>query len=163
MSPGFTDSQLKAIVLVGWENGVSATVLAEFLKIKLPNCITEIVKPLTEKGIFYYGVPIKTSKRGRPRRLLHLKNNPYLLGNIRSELDNRIRACVAKSMDREFSEWHKLLKLFVQCSTYKNTKGIPNDNLGPNFIYDPDYSNGPVDPDFDEYWAVMVGNIDKFP
>jgi hypothetical protein len=201
MSPGFTDSQLKAIVAVGWGNGVPSTVLAEFLKIKLPNCITKIVKPLTEMGIFYYGIPIKTSKRGRPRRLLHLKNNPYLLGNIRSELDNRIRAYGAKmeensrsyhwhrnkmqtdvykrkmtpeeeiehyrqsgflqeriSIDKEYSEWHKLLKLFVQGSTYKKTEGIPTGNLEQNFIYDPSYSTGTDDTDFAEYYKIVIGN-----
>lgn len=198
MSPRFTDSQLKAMVVVGWGNGISATVLAKFLKVELSNCITEIIKPLTEMGIFYYGKTIKTEKRGRPRRLLHLKNNPYLLGNIRSELDNRTRACGTQieenarsydwhrnkrkmtfeeeiefhkqsgylqervKLDREYSEWHKLLNVFIRGSTYKNTKGIPMDNLEPNFIYDPSYSTSPDDPDFEEYWAVMVGNSMSF-
>ncbi len=138
--------------------------------------------------------------------MLHLKSNPYLLGDIRSTLDNRRRECFAKidensrsynwhknkieneiykrkmtpeeeiehykqsgflresmRLNKEYSEWDKLLKAFIKGSIYKNTKNIPMDNLEPNVIYDPDYSNSPIDPDFAEYWAVMVGNIDKFP
>ncbi len=201
MSPIFTDSQLKAIVLAGWGDGVSATVLAKFLKIKMPNCITEIVKPLTKMGVFYYGDAIKTAKRGRPRRLLHLKNNPYLLGDIRGTLYNRRRACYDKMeeasrsyewhkhkteidvykrkmtpeeeiefyqqsgllrgrvrLDREYSEWCKLLDVFIRGSIYKNTKGIPTENLEPNLIYDPSYSASIDDPEFVEYYKITIGN-----
>lgn len=92
MSSGFSRSQLKAIAVVGWGNGISEKGLADYLKKELSNCSTEIVKPLVTKGIFYNGKKIITGRRGRPRSLLCLKNNPYLLGYIRDELQSRCRA-----------------------------------------------------------------------
>ena len=109
MGIGLTDSQLKAVVVVGWGNGISETRLADFLKMKLPNCRSNIVKPLILNGIFYYGGKIKTGKRGRPSCLLHLKNNPYLLGDIRNQLENRKRERWAemRKVDRAYDATHK--------------------------------------------------------
>lgn len=97
MAIRFTNSQLVAIAYVSWGAGVSPHELAEDRKMKLSNCLTEIVDPLVSTGIFYYGEPRRTGKPGRPPKKLYLTDNEYVLRDIRFAIESNWKKYVEKS------------------------------------------------------------------
>lgn len=151
MAIRFTNSQLEAMAAMSWGVGISPRELAEIQKMKLSNCLTEIIEPLVSKGIFYYGEIRKTGKPGRPPKKLYLTDNKYVLSDIEDAIESRWKNYLEKSErhaksyskikddtlkyeifrnDRDIillkiQFWAKVRGLFVQGLAYKKTGRLP--------------------------------------
>jgi len=123
MAIEFTNSQLKAIAVMSWGVGVSPLKLAEIQKMKLSNCLTEIIDPLVSRGIFYYGEARKTGRPGRPSKPLYLTDNEYVLKDIEYAIEKRWGTCLKKSKMHEKS-YSKIKNDALKYRIFRNDREI---------------------------------------